>query len=464
MSDQLDFSLPGEGSRRGTPPRSGGYNVVLLLIILVAVIGIGVLSLRRANSPGPPDQGMSPDREREIAAKLQDRGLKVSAAEVWLKYAAATKLEPQERATIYYQVGKLYRSEASATVDDLRLDLARRKVDCFRRLGNFAGLNQEMVAMTSLTPGEAEATGGEAVAELGPRKITMADVDREIDRMVDLQLRQYSAYMTEEQLNQQKEKFVGQFRSKQAKLQILQEMVAKEVLLREAIKRGLDKKRENDEAIEEYRKSLLANKVLDEEITQRVNITESDLKDYYEAHKEDYREKAGVEISWIVVEEKEAAAAVLQALENGKSFEECAKEFSIDDITKEQGGEVPGKIEKGGDIPGIGNNVDVHAHLFSLKENEISSEPVVVDDKYYVFKVRKVVPERVQPYDEVSYDVSRKKREEKVREVREALIQRLQNEHGAIIHRSKFMPEETDENKNPEEEKKATPVSAPGTT
>jgi parvulin-like peptidyl-prolyl isomerase len=432
------------------------------------------MTLMRGKEATSKQGALDAERERALAATLQDRGLKESAAETWLKYLEAKKLDAGERATVYYQVGKLfqeagdferalvnyYRSEAAAKVEDFQLELSRRKRECFRRLGNIAGLNQELAAMTAL-PGERKEGVGEVVAEIGPQKITLEEVNRRIDRLVDLQLKQYSAFMTPEQVSKQKEQLVDRFQNKQAKLKVLEDVVASEVLLREAIKRGLDKKPENDEAIEEYRNMFLANEVLDEEVAQKVNITESDLRDYYKAHEQDFRDKAKAEISQIVTEKEEDAAEALKKLREGKSFEECAKEFSFDEATKEKGGVVEGVIEKGGQIPGIGNNVDVHAHLFALKENEVSSKPVTVDNKFYVFKVRKVIPERIKTFDEVREEVERRKTQEKANEVREALIQRLQNEHSVIIHRSKFLPDKPEQK---EEEKKPSPPPPPSGT
>jgi len=456
MSSQVDFTLPDEISRPGKPQKRRGLNRLLLLMILVAVVAFGVAILRREGAVGPGAGGSNAEGERVLASTLQNRGLNLSAAEAWLRYLAVAKLDRKERATRYYGVGKLYqeagdfeqalvnyyRSEAAARVGELQLELSKRKRECFRRLGNIAGLNRELEAMTSLAPAgaTAEATG-EIVAEVGPQKFTMEDVNRRIDELVELQLKQFSSYMSKDELNKQKERIVDRFQSKEAKLQVLQEMVAREVLLREAMKRGLDKKPENERVIEEFRKSLLSNQVLDQETEQKVNITESDLKDYYNAHREDFREKARVAISRIITEKQEDAENVIAKLKEGKSFDECAREFSTDEETKGKGGEVESEVEKGGEIPGIGMNPDVHAHLFALKENEFSSVPVKVGEKFYIFKIRKIIPERVKSFEEVRSEVERRKTQEKMREVREELMERLESEHKVIIHRSKFLPE-----------------------
>ncbi len=459
MSEQLDFSLPDEGSRPRQPQKGRGLNSFFLLVILIAVVGFAVVTLLRRNAPSSRREGLGPESERALASKLQDRGLNVSSAEAWLRYLAVAKLDPKEEAARYYDVGKLYqeagdferalvnyyRSEAVAEVDELALELSRRKRECFRRLGNIAGLNRELEAMTSLAPEKAVKEAGEdVVAEIGPEKITMEDVNRRIDEMVELQFKQFGGFDSKESMIRLKESITDQFQSPERKFRILQEMMAQKVLLREAVKRGLDKQPENERAMEAFRSSFLANQVMDAETKQKVNITESDLRDYYTAHKNDFRAKAKVSISQIVTKKQEDAEKVLGELKKGKSFEECAKEFSTDEATKENGGEVTEEIEKGGNIPGFGDNVDVHAHLFAMKENEVSSKPVKVDDKFYIFKVRKLVPERIKPFEEVKTEVERTKNQEKVREVREALIKRLETEHNVIIHRSKFLPEEAE--------------------
>ncbi len=474
MTDQIDFSLPDEMSRPKESRKGRGPSNALLLLVLMAVIGMGVLVFLRGNAPTPRQEGLDADNERVLAAKLQDRGLNLSSAEAWLRYLEVAKLDPKEKATRYYDVGKLYqeegdfekalvnyyRSEAVAEVADLRVELARRKRECFRRLGNIAGLNRELEAMTSLAPeGQRKESEGEVVAEIGSEKITLADLDRRVNQAVELQVRQLARFMSGEQLDEQKEKLFDQFQSKQAKFEFLQDLIAKEVLLREAMKQGLDKQPDSEEVIEELRRNFLANEVLDAEIERKVNVTESDLRDYYAAHKEDFKEKPKVSISQIVTESEEDAQKALQALQDGRSFEVCAKEFSIDEETKEKGGEVELGIEKGGFIPGIENTVDVHAHLFAMKENEVSEKPVEVNGKFYIFRVRKVIPERIQPFEDVKYDVQRRKTREKVQEVQEALIERLQNEHNVIIHRSKFLPEKPEEETSPEAEKKK--VQAP---
>ncbi|NQT83803.1 hypothetical protein HQ563_12300, partial [bacterium] len=203
MSDQLDFTLPDEVSRPSQPRKGRGLNNFLLILILIAVVGFGVMAFLRDNAPAPREGGFGPEGERALAAKLQDRGLNVSSAEAWLRYLAVAKLHSKERAARYYDVGKLYqeagdferalinyyRSESIAQMDELQVELSRRKRQCFRRLGNIAGLNRELEAMTSLASAKAVKEAGEdVVSEIGPEKIKMGDLNRRIDEMVELQL------------------------------------------------------------------------------------------------------------------------------------------------------------------------------------------------------------------------------------------------------------------------------------
>ncbi|NQT84857.1 hypothetical protein HQ563_17705, partial [bacterium] len=55
-----------------------------------------------------------------------------------------------------------------------------------------------------------------------------------------------------------------------------------------------------------------------------------------------------------------------------------------------------------------------------------------------------------------------RKTQEKVREVRQALIERLQNEHNVIIHKSRFLPEKSEPEKK-DEKTQGGESSLPGT-
>jgi len=108
-------------------------------------------------------------------------------------------------------------------------------------------------------------------------------------------------------------------------------------------------------ALEEYRKrikeQILQMKLINIEIKSKIAITEKEIKDYYEAHKEDYKRAQEYHLRTILIkmgpsaiaDEKKAAlekvVAILRAFESGSDFEELARQYS-EDGTAAAGGDL----------------------------------------------------------------------------------------------------------------------------
>jgi len=107
--------------------------------------------------------------------------------------------------------------------------------------------------------------------------------------------------------------------------------------------------------LEEYRKQIkeqiLQMKLINIEIKSKIAITEKEIKDYYEAHKEDYKRAQEYHLRTILIkmgpsaiaDEKKAAlekvVAILRAFESGSDFEELARQYS-EDGTAAAGGDL----------------------------------------------------------------------------------------------------------------------------
>ena len=107
--------------------------------------------------------------------------------------------------------------------------------------------------------------------------------------------------------------------------------------------------------LEEYRKrikeQILQMKLINIEIKSKVAITEKEIKDYYEAHKEDYKRAQKYHLRTILIktgpsasaDERKAAlekvVASLRAFESGSDFEELARQYS-EDGTAAAGGDL----------------------------------------------------------------------------------------------------------------------------
>ena len=305
MEEKLNFSLPENKSKSLI---AGKFAFFLLLLLLVLV----VLDLTR-KLPPPGAAGnttvsqLSAEQTRQLALKLAQRNLYERAAKVWQEYLATTDLGKVERAKALFQVGTLlekagqlqeaieyyYRSETVTKLDELAEQINTHIKDCFEKLGKFSALRYELMGRTSLD--DSAQAGAKIVAEIGPEKITEADLDAIIESNIDNQLSPMAAFMTAEQLNEQKAKMLEQFRTSQAKSQLLQTWLAQEVLYRQALKDDLSNDAQVKKLLGDLTRSVLSQEMMSRELAANIHVTQNDVQTYYNANKDKYIEPANEE-------------------------------------------------------------------------------------------------------------------------------------------------------------------------
>ncbi|MFJ8530132.1 peptidylprolyl isomerase PrsA [Bacillus sp. NPDC094106] len=122
------------------------------------------------------------------------------------------------------------------------------------------------------------------------------------------------------------------------------------------------------------------------------SITEKDIKDHY---------KPEIKASDILVNDEKTANEIKKKLDEGASFEELAKQESLDPVSKDKGGDLgyfgPGKMAP-----------EFEDAAYKLNVGEISA-PVKTSQGYHIIKLTDKKP--LKPYDEVK-DSIRKDLEE----------------------------------------------------
>lgn len=111
----------------------------------------------------------------------------------------------------------------------------------------------------------------------------------------------------------------------------------------------------------------------------KVEVTEDEIKEYYDANKASFSEEEQVRASHILVETKEEADAILKELKDGADFAELAKTKSTDTASKDNGGDL--------DYFTRGDMVaEFSDAAFALKVGETSGA-VQSDYGYHIIKV-----------------------------------------------------------------------------
>ena len=163
-------------------------------------------------------------------------------------------------------------------------------------------------------------------------------------------------------------------------------------------------------------------------------VTDDEIKAYYDENIAQYTEPAGIDISHILISfdshdgdeaaTKEAIDGIAQKLKDGADFAELAKEVSDDPGSAAQGGEL-GHYEKGYDgfVPGFMEAAE------ALEVGEVS-DPVKTDYGYHIIKVTgKTTEDTVKTLDEVKEEIKTTLQGQKAAEAFQADIEKWEKEY-----------------------------------
>lgn len=446
--EKLDFSLP---EQKKPDAKKGGGPVVFLLVLAVLLVGANLyLSWNKRGGDaalGRAGKALPAEDLKKIALKLEKQGLGNVAAGAWIEYieAAGDDVDP---AAVWYRIGILrqeagsheealaafYRAE-SLGCEGLEGEIGRRVRNSLEELGKFAALRHELSERVSIDE-DAGSEGEEIVAEIGAQKITRVELDRQIEAMIDSQLAMMAGQLPEEQRRQQKEAMLKQLSGDQQRMQFLQSHIVEEILYRKARESKLVEDPEMQAQLRNAERSLLARKVMEDELAGKVTITDGDLSIYYDARKSNYVDPESAELSQIVVVGEEEAKDVIEKVREGADFAELAGELSIDEASKEKGGEIASLLVKGRALAGL--SAEVLTPVFETGEGELLAEPLESEAGYHVIKVRKRNEARQKPFEEVRQQIYQELRSQKEREVQAQLLESLRNEYDVVIHQEKF--------------------------
>ncbi|CAM3401751.1 posttranslocation chaperone PrsA2 [Aeromicrobium ponti] len=140
--------------------------------------------------------------------------------------------------------------------------------------------------------------------------------------------------------------------------------------------------------------SYLATKKL---LEPRIDITEDEMKTYFDQNKDTFAQEEQVSASHILVEDEKAAKEVIEKLNDGGDFAELAAEYSTDESNKDAGGDL-GFFGKGDMV------AEFEEVAFSLEPGKIS-EPVKTEYGYHVIKVAEKQEAKEAVYEDVKEEI-----------------------------------------------------------
>ncbi len=185
------------------------------------------------------------------------------------------------------------------------------------------------------------------------------------------------------------------FQGEEGREKLVEELVMHELMYSDALEKQLENEEEFVAVMKDMKKSMLQQYSL-RKMFNEVTVSDDEIKDYYENHKNTFITDEKIKASHILVDTEEKAYEILEDITDGLSFEEAAKENSSCP-SKQEGGAL-GEFGKGQMVP------EFEEVAFSMKEGEISA-PVQTQFGYHIIKVTEHTTERNATFEEVYQEV-----------------------------------------------------------
>ncbi|MDU2115815.1 MAG: peptidylprolyl isomerase [Peptoniphilus lacydonensis] len=212
-----------------------------------------------------------------------------------------------------------------------------------------------------------------------------------------------------------KQYFAGEDMNKE----IINELIYQALLYEDAIAKGMDKDEEFLQVVEKTKESMLKNYALGK-LFATVDVTEDEVKKFYEENKEAFKEKESANASHILVSEEDKAREIYEKVKDGEDFETLAKKNST----------CPSK-EKGGDLGTFTRGQMVKEFEDAVFENEVGTvtEPVKTQFGYHIIKINEKNEGRDLEFDEVKDKIFSQLKRQKEQDLYNKKIEELKEKY-----------------------------------
>jgi foldase protein PrsA len=149
----------------------------------------------------------------------------------------------------------------------------------------------------------------------------------------------------------------------------------------------------NEDVLFQQRVRDLQTKITEKVTKGKDTVTDAEIADYYNKHKSQFASPERRDVRIVLTKTKDRAAAAKQALESGQSWNSVAKEFSIDQASKNKGGVLQGGVAKGQQEKAL------DTAIFAAKKDAFTG-PVKTQFGWYTFQVTKITKGNQQSLEE----------------------------------------------------------------
>ena len=149
----------------------------------------------------------------------------------------------------------------------------------------------------------------------------------------------------------------------------------------------------NEDVLFQQRVRELQNKITSKVTKGKDTVTDAQIADYYNKHQSQFSTQERRNVRIVLTKTKAKAQQAKSALQSGGSWKSVAKQYSIDQATKNKGGELQGGVAKGQQEKAL------DTAIFAADKGKLTG-PVKTQFGWYVFEVEKITKGKQQSLDE----------------------------------------------------------------
>jgi len=197
-------------------------------------------------------------------------------------------------------------------------------------------------------------------------------------------------------------------------------IINKKLMAMDAREKGYDKRKDIQVKYEWDFDDLLSHAYYVENVENKAKVTDTEAKDYYNKHTGDFVQ---VKAAHILVKEKDEAESLYKRIQSGESFSDIAKKYSIDQTTKDSGGDL-GYFQKDTMVK------EFEDAAFSMSKDDVS-EPVKTVYGYHIIKL---LDRKNFTFDESKDKIKKIIENSKKQEIFDKLMEKLRAKYSVTTH------------------------------
>ena len=213
------------------------------------------------------------------------------------------------------------------------------------------------------------------------------------------------------------------------KASVLEGMLEKRVLLKEALIQGIDKTEAYQNRVKEYRDSVIFGAFIQKVVTPGIKLDVKDLKTYYKENSGEYTFPEMMRIKSLVFGERSDAVNAIDKIRKGTDFSWLSShaEGQVDKNSE-------GLLKFDGNLLALTNlPEEVQKTVTGAKTGDLRLY-VSPEGYFYVLYIYNVIPAKPQPFENVKKEIAQKVFDDKVKKAIEAYADKLKEYYPVKIY------------------------------